>query len=112
VEIKQGDIVAVDFPFSDGSRIKRRPALVISSNQINQTGDVVLMQITSKYKNDGLTIALQSAELSTALPLKSFLKVHKIFTIDRALVVKKLSRLSEGAFDNVLLKLFDTLKQE
>lgn len=103
--------MAVDFPFSDGSGIKRRPALVISSNLINQTGDVVLMQVTSKFKNDdGLTIALKPTHLSAALPLPSFLRVHKLFTIDRSLVIKKLSKLSENAFDNVLTKLFEILK--
>jgi mRNA interferase MazF len=110
VQITQGDIVAVDFPFSDGSGIKRRPALVISSDLINQTGDVVLMQVTSKFKKDRLTIALQPKDISSPLPLQSFLRVHKIFTIDGTLVVKKLSRINEDAFDNVLLRLFELLK--
>jgi mRNA interferase MazF len=111
VEIKQGDIVAVDFPFSDGSGIKRRPALVISGDFINQTGDVVLMQVTSKFKNDGLSIALKSEDISLPLPLKSFLRAHKLFTVDRALVTKKVSRLNGDAFTSVLLKLFDILKK-
>ncbi|MBY0435398.1 MAG: type II toxin-antitoxin system PemK/MazF family toxin [Cyclobacteriaceae bacterium] len=110
MDINQGDIVAVDFPFSDGSGIKRRPALVISNDVINKTGDVVLMQVTSKFKNDVLTIALQPKEISSPLPLQSFLRVHKLFTIDRKLVVKKLSKLNENAFDSVLAKLFEILK--
>jgi mRNA interferase MazF len=50
---RQGDIVWVDFPFMDGSQIKPRPALIISNETVNQTGDYILVQITSKIKRDG-----------------------------------------------------------
>ena len=43
---KQGDIVSVNFPFTDISQTKRRPALVISNDLVNQTGDYLLAQIT------------------------------------------------------------------
>jgi mRNA interferase MazF len=111
MEIQQGDVVAVDFPFTDGIGIKRRPVLVLSSDLINKTGDVVLMQITSKSKNDGLSVALKPDDITSPLPLQSFLRVHKIFTLDSALVVKKLSKLNEDVFNNVLLNLFEILKQ-
>ena len=42
----KGDLVVIPFPFSDLSRVKRRPALVIAQG----TGtDLILCQITSKY---------------------------------------------------------------
>lgn len=106
----QGDIVAVDFPFTDGSGIKRRPALVLSSDLINKTGDVVLMQITSKSKIDGLTVLLESKDLSAPLPLKSFLRLHKVFTLDKNLVVKRLSHLNESKFREVMVEFFNVLK--
>ena len=56
MKANQGDIVSVDFPFSDGTETKRRPALVLSSEAVHTTGDVLLMQITSKSKKDGLGI--------------------------------------------------------
>jgi mRNA interferase MazF len=111
MEIQQGDIVAVDFPFTDGRGIKRRPALVLSSDLINKTGDVILMQITSKSKNDGLTVTLKPDDTTSPLPLQSFLRVHKLFTLDSTLVIKKLSKLNEDVFNNVLLNLFEIFKQ-
>ncbi|MEY3418047.1 MAG: hypothetical protein RL060_2159 [Bacteroidota bacterium] len=53
---KQGDIVVVSFPFTDGSTFKKRPALIISNSTINKTGDYLLVQITSKINTDTLSI--------------------------------------------------------
>jgi mRNA interferase MazF len=53
---RQGDIIWVDFPFTDGSQSKPRPALIISNETINDTGDYILVQITSKIRKDGLSI--------------------------------------------------------
>ncbi|MGN6617936.1 MAG: type II toxin-antitoxin system PemK/MazF family toxin [Ilyomonas sp.] len=47
MKYKRGDIVWVKFPFSDASANKLRPALIISNNIVNQTGDYLLMQITT-----------------------------------------------------------------
>lgn len=60
----QGDIVWVSFPFSDGSQLKPRPALVISNEIVNTTGDYVLIQITSKIKRDGLSIPISQSDYS------------------------------------------------
>jgi len=42
-QYQQGDIVTVDFPFTDISQTKRRPALVVSNEQVNETGDYLLV---------------------------------------------------------------------
>jgi len=46
----QGDIIWVDFPFTDGFQSKPRPALIISNKIVNDTGDYIHLQITSKIK--------------------------------------------------------------
>lgn len=49
----KGDVVVLNFPFSDLTRTKRRPALVITA----LTGDdVILCQITSQVKFDSYAI--------------------------------------------------------
>lgn len=112
MEVKQGDIVSVDFPFSDGTETKRRPALVLSGESIHSTGDLLLMQITSKSRKDGMNVLLEDHDLSTPLPLKSFLRLHKVFSLDKNLAIKKLSHLDTNRFNNVLQTLFDILKEE
>ena len=49
---KKGDIVIIGFPFSDLSRTKKRPALIISNDTVNNTGDYLVVQVTSKIRND------------------------------------------------------------
>ena len=55
---KQGEIVIVKFPFTYGSDFKRRPALIVSNDLVNKTGDYLLLQITSKFSNDSLTMMI------------------------------------------------------
>lgn len=90
---KKGDIVSVNFPFTDGSGIKVRPALVLSGAAIHKKGDVILVQITSKVINDGLSIALNNTDLIVPLPLKSYVRVYKIFVTDKSLLKAKISSL-------------------
>ena len=112
MKANQGDIVSVDFPFSDGTETKRRPALVLSSEAVHTTGDVLLMQITSKSKKDGLGMALEDNVLNPPLPLKSFLRLHKVFTLDHQLIVKKISRLERSKFNEAIQAFFILLKSE
>ena len=51
-----GDIVIVDFPFSDWSKSKRRPALVLAHDLED---DVVLARITSKPRESATDWAMQ-----------------------------------------------------
>ena len=93
---EQGDIVSVAFPFTNASTSKRRPALILSNHKVNQTGDYLLVQITSKFKNDGLTMNLNDSDfIIKVLPLKSFIRIHKIFLLNESLIVKKITRVSD-----------------
>ena len=106
---KQGDIVSVNFPFTDISQTKRRPALVISNNLVNQTGDYLLAQITSQVKNDGLSLPIQSVDYATTpLQLPSFIRLHKVFLLNESLIIRKSSEL-KPAFHQRLMSEFQKL---
>ena len=46
-----GDVVLVPFPFTDQSGIKKRPAVVVSSNNYNiSRRDLLIMAITSQVR--------------------------------------------------------------
>lgn len=68
---KQGDIVVIRFPFSDLSGTKKRPALIISNEKVNQTGDYLMVQITSKERSDNLSILIKKNDFvdNRELPL-------------------------------------------
>ncbi len=78
----QGDIVLIPFPFTNLSQTKRRPALIISNNKVNETGDYLLVQITSRVKSDSLSEEIKDNDYTESrLPATSYVRIHKIFCL-------------------------------
>ena len=106
----QGDIIIVKFPFTDGTEFKKRPALVISNNKIDKSEDCLLVQITSKLSNDGLSINIHDKDCLKPLPLKSFIRPHKIFTIHKSLILVKISEVNKIFLKKVSDKIFELIE--
>jgi mRNA interferase MazF len=103
---QRGDIVAVQFPFTDISQTKKRPAIVISNATVNATGDYLLVQITSQVKVDFLSISIDSSDFyGNPLPLKSFVRIHKVFLLNESLIINKITSVNTS----FLTSLIDTL---
>lgn len=109
---RQGDIVVVNFPFSDLTNSKKRPALVISNKKVNSTGDYLLLQITSKQIVDSFTFPLEKKHFESGydLPLKSYLRLQKIFLLNQRLISEKTSELKEDAVISVVEEIIKLLK--
>ena len=108
---KRGDVVLVPFPFSDQTTTKKRPAVVISSDAYNNiSSDIVIMAITSQTeKTIGIGECLIADWQGAGLLRPSAIK-PAISTIEQALVLKKLGRLSPQdliSMDIELKKLLD-----
>jgi len=87
-----GDILLIAFPFTDLKRAKRRPVLVIKGS--NDRGDFVCLQITSKATQAFLIPVEDNAIRGKPLPLVSYVKYDKCFTLHSATVDRKLSHVS------------------
>jgi mRNA-degrading endonuclease toxin of MazEF toxin-antitoxin module len=91
---KFGDIVLVPFPFTDQSAIKKRPAVVVSSDSYGvHRPDIVLMAITSQV---GPRMAFGEARITDwkrAGLLKAGIVKPILTTVERKLVIKRLGRL-------------------
>jgi mRNA interferase MazF len=85
-----GDIVIVDFPFSDWSRSKRRPALVLAHDAED---DVVVARVTSKPRESELDATMQDWKQSKLL-FPSTICLGKLATLSLSLVEKKSGELS------------------
>lgn len=92
---KPFSIVVVPFPFTDISRTKKRPALVLSSEHFQKVHQhVTLLMITSaKHSTWESDYCIKQLEM-TKLPAASIIR-QKIFTIDTHLVLHALGRLSD-----------------
>jgi mRNA interferase MazF len=110
VNYKRGDIVWVKFPFSDASSAKLRPALIISNDIVNTTGDFLLMQITTRLRRDGLSqIILQQDYKEDPLLKQSELRLHKIFIIHHSLIANKITSVNQLFLNNIITKLLSLL---
>jgi mRNA interferase MazF len=99
---QRGEIISVPFPFRDLSETKLRPALIISNEVVNVTGDVI---ITSKQKDESISIAIQNSDLSLPLPKNSFINCHKVVTVSNSLIQKKISQATPEFIDKVAEKI-------
>ena len=96
---KKGDIVLIKFPFTTLLKSKKRPVLIIKSE--NEYRDFVCFQITSNSDQSNL-YAIDSANLIDGdLKLRSFVKYDKCFTLNTDLVDKKLATVSDVAMEEV-----------
>jgi len=104
MKYKKGDIVIIKFPFTDLSNAKKRPALIISNDAVNQTGDYLMVQITSKEKTESLSLPISKIDFAASkeLPLKSFIRLHKIFLLNESLIVGKATSVKKPFLDKVV----------
>ncbi len=104
MDFRQGDIVIVPFPFSDGQLSKSRPAVVISGERVNNTRDIILAQISSTSRSDEFSFFIDENRITVSLRKKSQVRVHKIFVMEKMLVKKKISQLTDLAKNELLVK--------
>ena len=88
------DVVAVPFPFTDRPAVKRRPALVVSSAAFNHAhAQSILAMITSARSTWPSDVAIRDwRRAGLHVPCRVRLK---LFTLDDALLVRKLGTLSK-----------------
>ncbi|MFH1409312.1 MAG: type II toxin-antitoxin system PemK/MazF family toxin [Nanoarchaeota archaeon] len=105
----QKDIILIPFPFSDLSGAKQRPALVISNKRINVSDDRICCLITSVEQKSGMPISTSDIHTGS-LPLKSWIKPHRLFTINKNIVRKKICTISDEMHEKVIHKIHEIVK--
>ncbi|MEK6856078.1 MAG: type II toxin-antitoxin system PemK/MazF family toxin [Nanoarchaeota archaeon] len=93
---EQGEILMVPFPFSDLSSIRQRPVLVLSKKEDNiNSEDIITCGITSNLKDSKYGILIENENLqSGSIPKKSRIKVNKLFTVHKEIIIKSLARIN------------------
>ncbi len=83
-----GAIVLTDFPFTDLTAAKRRPALVVSTNN-DRRRDVVVAYITSVPRSEIDAVPIDPMP-GTGLKVPSMVRFDKIATVSRDIIVGRL----------------------
>ncbi len=87
-KFRAGDIVSVEFPFSDLQTRKRRPGLVLVAGDV----DLLIARMTTRPPRDPSDVVLNHwAEIG--LPRASTVRLTRLATVDRRLVRHNIGRL-------------------
>lgn len=95
--MKKGDIVLIRFPFTDLSDTKIRPALVLFSGDL----DVTVSFISSNLSWKTTTDLVLHPNSENGLKKVSIVKLTKIATLDKSLILGKLGNISLDDFLNL-----------
>ncbi|MBI4710280.1 MAG: type II toxin-antitoxin system PemK/MazF family toxin [Nitrospirae bacterium] len=93
--LRQRDIVLIPIPFTDLTSQKKRPAVIISSDNYNDSNeDIVVVALTSNVEPRKFSVALTNDELEEgALKVASMIRVDKIYTLNKSIVIKTFGRV-------------------
>ncbi|MEK6926911.1 MAG: type II toxin-antitoxin system PemK/MazF family toxin [Nanoarchaeota archaeon] len=103
VNYEKGEVVVIQFPFSEGEAVKKRPSLVVAKLR----GDnVILSQITSQSRPDPDLIELKLKDFqSGGLSRDSFIRPSVLFTIHKSRINYKAGKLKQEKIREVQNKL-------
>lgn len=97
-----GEVVVIPFPQTDLARGKRRPALVLADLPGN---DLVLCQITSRQRSDGLSIPLDTSDFERGkLHQQSFIRPQRLFTVEATVILYSVGKIRPSKLSEVLAK--------
>ena len=101
----QGDIVIVPFPFSDQTKSKPRPAVVVSGTLSNKSDDVILAQITSNVSGNSFVYLVDKSDVETPLVFASAVRCDKLVSTHKSLIHKKISKFNKDSLDAIIEKI-------
>jgi mRNA interferase MazF len=95
-----GQVVLVPFPFSDLTRTKMRPAVVLAEAGRD---DWILCQVTSNPYGDTRSIPLAAQDFSHgSLRVVSYARPGKLFTANQSLIAETAGQLNQFAINSLL----------
>ncbi|CAN5644137.1 hypothetical protein BH24ACT22_BH24ACT22_04240 [soil metagenome] len=103
-----GAVVLVRFPFSDLTRSKLRPAVVLADSGL---GDTILCQVTSNPYADQRSIELTDVDFEQgSLQRTSYVRPGKLFTASESLIVREVGTLSFEAHQKIVESVIELLR--
>jgi mRNA interferase MazF len=104
----KGEIVVLEFPFSNLVQVKRRPSLVI---KVPKGDDIIVCQITGKSYEKSLEIPIKKEDFYKGnLKVQSYVRLDKIFSVEKSLIKYKACSLKQEKFNEIINKICNFLK--
>jgi len=104
----KGDIVIIDFPYSDFRNAKRRPVLIL---KVPKGNDVIVVQITGSSHEKSVEISIKENDFQKGnLKIESFIRIDKVASMEKSLIRYKAGSLKNEKFEEILTKVISFLK--
>ena len=107
---EQKEIVLIPFPYSNLSAVKQRPAVIISNKNVNKTENRICCLITSNPSKEGMAIE-DNCFSDGRLPFQSWVKPHRLLTIHKGIIRKKLGAINDNFHDDIIKRINEHLKR-
>jgi mRNA-degrading endonuclease toxin of MazEF toxin-antitoxin module len=104
MSVRRGEVVRVDWPYSDRTGSKVRPAVVVQDDVCNQRlADTLLVLISRTLRAPGATEVVidPAVEPNSGLRYPSVASCTNLLTIDQGLVVQTIGHLSAGTLQRI-----------
>jgi mRNA-degrading endonuclease toxin of MazEF toxin-antitoxin module len=102
--MNRGEVVEVDWPFSDRTGSKTRPAVVVQADFLNGLiDDTVLVQITgTRHGLPGTEVKIDpSVETASGLTKVCHASCTNVLTLDQSLVLRTVGVLSDAVLQEI-----------
>jgi mRNA-degrading endonuclease toxin of MazEF toxin-antitoxin module len=96
--MNRGEVVEVDWPFSDRTGSKTRPAVVVPADFLNRViDDTVLVQVTgTRHGLPGTEVEINPAvETASGLTKLCYASCTNVLTLDQSLILRTVGVLSD-----------------
>ena len=98
----KGEIIVIEFPFSDLKDAKRRPVLIV---KVLKGEDIIVLQITGSSYEPSVEIRINNNDFKNgSLKRDSFVRIDKIASIEKSLIKYKIGSLKQEKFNQILEK--------
>ena len=104
---EQRDLCLIPVPFSDLRSAKKRPVLILSNDHYNYTNnDILVMAVTSNLTRLRSGVLINHDDMSAGkLRQTSVIRVDKIYSISKFLVIRNFGKISKDKFAEVKTEL-------
>ena len=111
INFEQGKILLANVPFTNLQETKKRPVLVISNDEFNNSSeDIIVLSITSNLTNKVYSVPIDNSSLSNGqLPRASLVKVNHIWSLSKTIVTMEIGSVKSTVLTSVITELVNLL---
>ena len=104
---QQKELVLLPYPFSDQGGSKVRPAVIVSNDNFNRRcEDCVMVPLTTVIKDEPFSLLISQDSLESGKLLKqSRVRIDKIFTIKKTLIIMKIGKINDKTLERIKLEI-------